>query len=194
MSNISLKEQLQAVVSQLGETVTEKNHVEKNNPTNQTQKPFKAFNNSSRRIPEKKLNVAKVKPKWVDYMQYGVELLKVYFPLCFKEANQIQPLKKGIKLDLVKQLSCIQEIVTDDKACMVKSLAYYVNTLAYHRSVIEGAIRIDLNGQQDGAVLAEEAKYSAERYQAKMLIKRRQPLAKQTFSAAVASPLPSSTN
>jgi ProP effector len=65
----------------------------------------------------------------------------------------------------------MNEIVTEDKACMVKSLSYYVNTAAYHKAVVDGAIRIDLDGKNVGAVTAEEAKYSVDRQQAKLQAK-----------------------
>lgn len=150
MSNASLKEQLQAVASQLSDKLVKE------------QKPKRKF-----RPVEKMEKAKKPKPKWLDYAQYGVELLKAYFPLSFRSANEISPLKKGIKQDLVKRLSTLQDIVTEDKACMVKSLAYYVNTMAYHKSVVEGATRIDLDGNPTGVVTAEEAKYSIERQHTK---------------------------
>src|SRR5579862_4019413 len=148
MSNVSLKEQLEAVASKLSDTL----HKDK--------KPVKKY----QAIEKAK----KPKPKWLDYVQYGVELLKAYFPESFKSANEVKPLKKGIKLDLVKRLSTIDSIVTEDKACMIKSLSYYVNTIAYHKSIQEGATRIDLDGQPEGIVSVEEAKYSTERREAKL--------------------------
>lgn len=155
MSNASLKEQLAAVASQLTDKL------------GKVEKPKKKF-----RPIEKVNKTQKPKPKWLDYVQYGVELLKVYFPAAFRSANEVKPLKKGIKQDLVKRLSTIENIVTEDKACMVKSLAYYVNTAAYHRGVVEGAVRIDLDGKEAGVVSAEEAKYSSERQQAKLQAKK----------------------
>lgn len=149
MTNASLKEQLQAVASQLSDKVTKE------------QKPKKAFR-----------PVDKAKPKWLEHAQYGVELLKAYFPECFKEMNEVKPLKVGIKQDLVKRLSTLENVVTEDKACMVKSLAYYVNTASYHRSVAVGAMRVDLDGQPAGEVTAEEAKYSVDRHQAKLQAKQ----------------------
>src|SRR3990167_4111220 len=125
MSNVSLKEQLQAVASQLGE-IGKKSQMYSSHPVTGKSK--------------------KSNPKWFDYVRYGVELLKAYFPASFKSPNETRPLKKGIKQDLVKRLSTIENIVIEDKACMIKSLAYYVNTLAYHKAVIENAIRIDLDG------------------------------------------------
>ena len=155
MSNGSLKDQLQAVASQFSDTSKKTNR-----PKQQQHRP---------RPVEK---VQKPKPRWLEYAQYGVDLLKVYFPGCFKSAAEIKPLKKGIKDDLIKRLGSIDSIVTEDKACMVKSLSYYVNTLAYHKSVIAGAERIDLDGTPAGVVTEEEAKYSVEKQQARAQAKK----------------------
>ena len=157
MSNASLKEQLQAVASQLSDTPGKDKIVNEH-------KPKQKFRHAEK--PNKP------KPKWLDYVQYGVELLKAYFPGSFKELNEVRPLKKGIKQDLVKRLSTLENVVTEDKACMVKSLAYYVNTAAYYRSVVEGAMRIDLDGAPVDPVTAEEAKYSSERQKAKLEAKQ----------------------
>jgi ProP effector len=156
MSNTSLKEQLQAIASQLSDKLGEEHKRQSKQKSRQSDNINKS-NKSN-----------KAKPKWLDHAHYGVELLKAYFPSCFKAANEVQPLKKGIKQDLVKSLSTIDTIVTEDKACMVKTLAYYVNTVAYHKSVVEGATRVDLEGNPAGIVSAEEAKYSAERQQTKL--------------------------
>ena len=164
MSNASLKEQLQAVASQLSDNLSSKlSDNSDKSERHKEQKPKKQLSPADRTKP---------KPKWLDYVQYGVELLKVYFPSSFKSASEVKPLKKGIKQDLVKHLSTMENIVTEDKACMVKSLSYYVNTNAYHKSVIEGAMRIDLEGKSAGHVSAEEARYSAERHQAKLQAKQ----------------------
>lgn len=159
MSNASLKEQLQAMASKLTDVA------------GKPVKPKQIAGNKSDKVnnrgSKKQMRVNSPKPKWLDYAQYGVELLRAYFPSCFKQSNEVKPLKKGIKQDLLLRLSKIEGIVTEDKACMVKSLSYYVNTITYHKSVIEGAERIDLDGQPAGVVTAEEAKYSFERNQAK---------------------------
>ncbi len=104
---------------------------------------------------------AKKKPAWLEHAQYGIELLKAHFPACFKEPQKIQPLKVGIKQDLVKKLGGKEDITLNDKACMVNSLSYYVSSPAYHRSVFKDAVRIDLEGQPAGVVTAEEAHYSS---------------------------------
>lgn len=166
MSNASLKEQLQAMASQLSDTVIK---------TAPAKKPAAKSGDTARGhvkrpakpAPKPQAKPAAPKPKWLEVAQYGVALLRSYFPGAFKPMSQIKPLKKGIKEDLVKRLSVIETIVTEDKACMVKSLSFYVNTTAYHRVVIEGAERLDLDGQPAGAVTAEEAKYSTEKLQGK---------------------------
>lgn len=170
MSNASLKEQLQAVASQLSDTIQKKQ--------------FKPKRTSERRAPTPKVaSTPKPKPKWLDQAQYGVELLRTYFPACFKMGAEMKPLKKGIKQDLLKRLSEMNNITTDDKACMVKSLSFYVNTHPYHKNVQTGVSRLDLDGEPSGVVTAEEAQYSIDRIQAKLQAKQ----AKQAQTKAKAS-------
>jgi len=153
MSHVSFKEQLQAAASQLsGKPVSTERSAEKST--------------SNRPKPQSKPQQSK--PQWLEHALYGVELLKAHFPGCFKENAELMPLKIGIKQDLVKHLSTLKEIVTEDKACMVKSLAYYVNTVAYHKKVTDGAVRIDLHGSPAGTVSKEEAAYSQQRCEAKL--------------------------
>lgn len=156
MSNGSLKDQLRAVASQFVTEPAKKAKAQKPHP-------------QKARQPQK---VQKPKPRWLEYAQYGVDLLKVHFPACFKSMGEVKPLKKGIKEDLLKRLGTIETIVTEDKACMVKSLSYYVNTLSYHKSVVAGAERVDLDGVSAGVVTAEEASYSIEKQQARILAKK----------------------
>ncbi|OGT45839.1 MAG: hypothetical protein A3E83_00485 [Gammaproteobacteria bacterium RIFCSPHIGHO2_12_FULL_41_20] len=138
MSNSSLKEQLEAAA-------------------------FKLVGTSEK----KKTILKKQKSAMLDYFQYGVELLKAHFPCCFKDPNEIQPLKVGIKQDLVKRLGGLEDVVINDKACMIKSLNYYVNTIAYHKRVLVGTARVDLDGNAVGMVTAEEALYAEQRRQHK---------------------------
>lgn len=159
MSNGSLKEQLQALSlnAQTEANVSEgkakaTRHVEKQNHSEK--------------------NTPKQKPAWLEYAQYGVELLKAHFPNCFKEIKDMQPLKVGIKQDLVKLLGTRDDIVIGDKACMVTSLAYYVNSLGYLKNMVAGAMRIDLDGNPAGTVTAEEAQYSIDSRKAKLLKKK----------------------
>jgi len=150
MSNASLQEQLQAFVCGPDSERDESKAKEASSPKQPAQKPSAS------------------KPNWLEHVFYGLELLKAHYPLCFKDSRETQPLKVGIKQDLVKRLGSRDDIVINDKACMIKSLSYYVNTINYYKNVFEGALRIDLNGQPAGTVTAEEALYSSEQYQAKL--------------------------
>jgi len=161
MSNASLKEQLQAFADRLPEPAKPETKSAEKRSKPVAQHAAKSAPNRQTRQPRSE------KPKWLEHAQYGVELLRAYFPACFKSGDAISPLKVGIKQDLLKRLSTLEAIVTEDKACMVKSLSYYVNTLSYHKCVVAGAVRLDLDGKPDGVVTAEEAKYSVERSQAK---------------------------
>jgi ProP effector len=167
MSNASLKEQLQAL--SLGSSEQASGEKEKQ-PKKQSQ-PLPQAQAQKQSRPEKKA-APQPKPAWLEHAQYGVELLKAYFPNCFKDIKELKPLKVGIKQDLVKLLSTREDVVIADKACMVNSLSYYVNSTAYHKSVIEGATRIDLDGNSAGTISAEEAKYSTECRQAKLQKKK----------------------
>lgn len=149
MTNASLKEQLQTLGLSAPKGETSQHPKKKTKP-----------------VQDKSPKVQK--PAWLEQAQYGVELLKAYFPACFKEAKDIQPLKVGIKQDLVKFLSTKDDIVIPDKACMVSSLAYYVNSPAYHKRVVVGATRVDLEGNPAGVITEEEAQYSLDCRQAKL--------------------------
>ena len=154
MSNASLKEQLQAL--SLGPSATPSNNNKKDKPAN------KKHNRADKKAAPQQ------KPAWLEYAQYGVELLKAHFPLCFRDIKEIQPLKIGIKQDLVKALSVRDDIVIGDKACMVSSLSYYVNSTAYHKSVVVAALRVDLDGNPAGQITAEESQYSLDCRKAKL--------------------------
>lgn len=156
MSSLTLKEQLQALSMELS-------------VTNE-----KETKNISKKKDIQKESPVKSKPAWLEQAQYGVELLKVHFPNCFKDIKEIKPLKIGIKQDLVKNLSGREDIVIGDKACMVSSLSYYVNSIVYHKNIIEGANRIDLDGNSVGTVTADEAKYSLDCRQNKLQKKKSQ--------------------
>ncbi len=169
MSNGSLKDQLSAVASQFCDPSKKLTSTEPQKPAQPRQHvQHKPVQHKARPV----VKAQKPKPRWLEYAQYGVDLLKVYFPGGFKSMAEVKPLKKGIKEDLLKRLSTLENIVTEDKACMVKSLSYYVNTQAYHKSVVVNAERVDLDGQPAGIVTAEEAKYSVEKQQARLQAKK----------------------
>jgi ProP effector len=186
MSNASLKEQLQTLGLSIEASEVKPSKKKGSPPPSAaaSSKPHKAQQ-------QKKVNVTKPqKPAWLEQAQYGVELLKAHFPLCFKDMKEVQPLKIGIKQDLVKALSTHEEIVISDKACMVNSLSYYVNAPAYHKRIVEGTTRVDLQGNPAGIVTADEAKYSldckAAKFQKKQLHavkKKNEVLANQEISS-----------
>lgn len=165
MSNASLKEQLQAVASHLSDTpiVAKSDKPESREEHKRHHKPSHHHHNNNKKVDKNNQN----KPKWLEYAQYGVELLKAYFPHAFKEIQEVKPLKKGIKQDLVKRLGMCDTIIIEDKACMIKSLAYYVNTNSYHKAMKEGAARVDLDGVAIETVTSEEAEYAKERLEGK---------------------------
>lgn len=162
MSRASLKDQLQAVAPHLSESL----------PKSESQSSI-TLNSSTRGTPPQKRVSPPAparpaqKPQWLEAAYYGIELLKAYFPECFKSGTAIRPLKKGIKQDLVKRLSTIESIVLTDKACMIKSLSHYVGTAQYQKQITEGKERIDLEGQVCGTVNAEEAQHAISLQQAK---------------------------
>lgn len=159
MSNLTLKEQLQSLG--LSSAENEK-------PQPKKQQPAHAHRAAPKPTKTTTATAKPKKPAWLEQAQYGVELLKAHFPACFKEVKDLQPLKVGIKQDLVKHLGTREDIVISDKACMVNSLAYYVNSPAYHKRAAAGAVRIDLDGNPAGVVSAEEAQYSQDCRQAKL--------------------------
>lgn len=151
MSRASLKDQLQAVAPKISETFVATE--EKPSPiSNKINSPGR---HSSNTVQTNRANHSS-KPQWLEAAYYGIELLKAYFPDCFKSGQAIRPLKKGIKQDLVKRLSTIEGIVLTDKACMIKSLSHYVSTVHYQKQITEGKERIDLDGQACGSVTPEE--------------------------------------
>ena len=153
MSQLSLKEQLEAL-----------SLTPSSSSTSLSPKKQKTLHTTEGKNTQK----SEKKPAWLEYAQYGVELLKAYFPACFKDVKEIKPVKIGIKQELVKRLSTYDNIVIGDKACMIASLAYYVNSAGYHKSVVAGETRIDLDGAPVGLVTTEEAHYSRECRQAKL--------------------------
>ncbi len=163
MSNLSLQEQLKALSSQLSPAPSAERH---HHATKDGQeKPSKAQQNKHK--DRQNIQAAQTKPAWLDYVKYGVEILKAYFPECFKEGSDVQPLKIGIKHDLVKALSTLEAVTIVDKACAVASLSYYVQLPSYHKVVVVGAQRVDLFGHSAGEVTAEEAEYSRSCIEAK---------------------------
>jgi ProP effector len=82
-----------------------------------------------------------------------LERLIVQFPECFKPPDQTpRPLKIGIHLDVA---AALPDVSRNDQDL---AFGIYVRTKAYHATLVEGAPRIDLNGDPAGAVSAVEAR------------------------------------
>ncbi len=153
----TLKEQLEALVVRSSPSGKPKHSTD---ASHGSLKNRGAPKDNNKKREDSATNKQKQKPAWLEHARYGVELLKAHFPLCFKEMKAVQPLKIGIKQDLVLVLSKQQDLALSDKACMVESLAYYVSSAIYHQNMLVGTTRIDLNGQPMGMVTEEEAQYA----------------------------------
>ena len=83
-------------------------------------------------------------------------LLCERFPRTFaRDPAGRQPLKRGIDSDLVARLDG-----TVSRSAIKRVLGIYTSCLEYRATLIEGAARIDLDGNQAGAVTAGEAEHA----------------------------------
>jgi ProP effector len=84
-----------------------------------------------------------------------LELLCERFPGTFaRDSAGRQPLKRGIDSDLVARLDGIS------RSAIKRVLGAYVASPEYRARLIEGAVRIDLDGNPAGVVTAGEAAYA----------------------------------
>jgi ProP effector len=98
-------------------------------------------------------------PKRRPYREVAIETLSVLrerFPAAFADLNdrRRQPLKVGIHADIVAALPEL------DAAAIRCAMRFYVCGFRYQYSVVEGAARIDLNGNAVGIVSADEAEHA----------------------------------
>jgi len=84
--------------------------------------------------------------------QAALEQLVEAYPQTFSRDN-VRPLKIGIQEDLIADEKLARNRIK-------RALATYVRSLAYLRSVQEGAERIDLKGEASGVVSASEAEHA----------------------------------
>ncbi|GAA0683881.1 hypothetical protein GCM10009104_06380 [Marinobacterium maritimum] len=84
--------------------------------------------------------------------QAALEQLIEAYPQTFSRDN-VRPLKIGIQEDLIADEKLARNRIK-------RALATYVRSLAYLRSVQEGAERIDLKGEAVGTVTAGEAEHA----------------------------------
>ena len=85
-----------------------------------------------------------------------LELLCVRFPKIFaRDPAERLPLKRGIHRDLVVRLGGLSS-----RTALKRILGDYTACPEYRAKLIEGAARIDLDGNPAGAVTANEATYA----------------------------------
>jgi sRNA-binding protein len=87
----------------------------------------------------------------------ALRILIEQFPLCFGW-NDHRPLKIGIHKDLVAR--------GVDRGVVRLGLSRYCGQVGYHHALVEGATRIDLDGQPAGIVTPQEAGFAAKNYAA----------------------------
>jgi sRNA-binding protein len=79
------------------------------------------------------------------------------FPLAFStEPRHIRPLAIGIRQQIYARCALSHREVGD-------ALRRYTNSVCYLRTIIEGAVRVDLDGATSGNVTTKEAAHAAER-------------------------------
>jgi ProP effector len=93
----------------------------------------------------------------VDEVLAALRTLTEQFPHCFAW-HAHRPLKIGIHKDL--------EARGIDARVARLGLHRYCRHIAYQHALVEGAIRIDLDGQSAGIVTHQEAAYAAKNYEA----------------------------
>jgi sRNA-binding protein len=87
----------------------------------------------------------------------ALRILIEQFPDCFG-CNDHRPLKIGIHKDLMAR--------GVDRRAVRLGLSRYCGHIGYHNALVEGATRIDLDGQPAGIVTAQEAGFAAKNYAA----------------------------
>jgi sRNA-binding protein len=91
------------------------------------------------------------------------------FPLAFStEPRHIRPLAIGIRQQIYARCALSHRDVG-------AALRRYTNRAAYFRTVIEGAVRVDLDGAASGNVTAKEAAHAAERIMKSVVIAAGKP-------------------
>ena len=85
----------------------------------------------------------------------ALQILIKQFPDCF-DWNDHRPLKIGIHKDLVAR--------GVDRRLARIGLSRYCRQIGYHQALVEGATRIDLDGQPAGIVTPQEARFAKKHY------------------------------
>jgi ProP effector len=84
--------------------------------------------------------------------QAAIAQISELYPKAFNR-DQVKPLKIGIQEDLLADEKLA-------KGKIKRALASYVRAAAYYKSLVEGADRVDLNGESAGKVTAAEAEHA----------------------------------
>ena len=89
-------------------------------------------------------------------IESNIAALAVVFPLAFSnEPEQIKPLSIGIKQRIYRRCTLSNREIGD-------ALRRYTRRVAYLHAIVEGAVRVDLDGTASGNVTAKEASHAAE--------------------------------
>lgn len=88
-----------------------------------------------------------------------IAFLAETFPACFTLEGDAKPLKIGIFKELAERLSEEERV---SKTLLRSSLRHYTNSWRYLHSVVEGAHRVDLDGNEDAAIEKEHADHAKE--------------------------------
>lgn len=96
-----------------------------------------------------------------EHIKEALELLYQHFPKAFIKEGDCKPLKVGILEDLKPLIAGIEGLSISKVRAAVR---VYTTRLRYFYAVREGAMRVDLNGNEVEPVTAEHAEYARSRF------------------------------
>jgi RNA chaperone ProQ/FINO-like protein len=89
-------------------------------------------------------------------------ILVLRFPAAFKSLGSPKlPLRIGVREDILAQAPDL------DPRLVAAAMRQYIYGFDYRRYLMEGAIRVDLNGEPAGVVTADQARFAASRTKGK---------------------------
>ena len=94
---------------------------------------------------------------WLGGVLSTLSILREWFPAAF--AGRPRPLKVGVRKDIIERAPAITPTE------IARALRYHTQSNGYLRSVRPGATRIDLDGNEVGAVTADEAAHAKDTFQ-----------------------------
>ena len=118
-----------------------------------------------------------------EHIQEALELLYKHFPKAFIKEGDCKPLKVGILEDLKPRISDIEGLSVSKVRAAVR---FYTSRLRYFYAMREGAMRIDLDGNEIEPVSAEHAEYARTRF-SEINAKRRPAKAQAKVSVMLAA-------